>query len=64
MTFDEWAKAVAPPISEQTIARQVWQAATNAERQRILSIIDAVGVQGNSDQWFEACDKIREAING
>lgn len=31
--------------------------------ERIRAIIKAVGVQGNHDQWFDACDKIMKAID-
>ena len=34
-----------------------------AERERIRDIIKAVGVQGNSDDWFNACDTIMERID-
>ena len=33
------------------------------ERERIKEIIKAIGVQGEHDQWFDACDKIMEAID-
>lgn len=33
-----------------------------AERERILKIVEQVGIQGNHDVWFDCCDTIVERI--
>jgi predicted oxidoreductase len=58
--FEEWisrnsGRFVSPP--------EVWTAAQQAERERIRDIIKAVGVQGEHDKWFDACDAIMEKID-
>lgn len=44
-------------------AKYTWECAARAERKRIRDIIQAVGVQGNSDAWFDCVDTILEKID-
>ena len=61
--FDEWFPTSGwnPECVEYIL--EVWQAAQHAERERIKKIVEAVGVQGEHDQWFDACDTIMEKID-
>lgn len=43
--------------------KAAWTASQQAERERIRDIIKAVGVQGEHDKWFDACDAIMERID-
>lgn len=40
-----------------------YNAGQQAERERVKEIIQAIGVQGEHDQWFDACDTIMQAID-
>lgn len=64
--FDWWWQRQGPKYcwdSYAETARAAWTAAQQAERERIKAIIKAVGVQGNSDSWFAACDTILEKLD-
>lgn len=66
MTFEEfWVDAGwhIDFIDLKPVIQEVWEAAQKAERERIKQIIDAVGVQGNHDEWFNCCDTIMERID-
>lgn len=42
MTYDEWADPVANTDSRNPTARQIWEAATAAERERIAMLSEEV----------------------
>lgn len=60
MTHEEWLEST---LWTDWNTENAWIAAQQAERERILEIIKAVSVRGNHDQWFDACDRIMEAID-
>lgn len=65
MDFDDWweEKQYKYYFSEvKAIAFQAYQAAQEAERERILKIVEQVGIQGNHNEWFDCCDTIVERI--
>ena len=69
MTFEEWWYKkdddlyVLSTVDElREFAEEAWHAAQAAERERILQIVDQVGIQGNHNAWFDCCDTIVERI--
>lgn len=62
MTFEEWAATTGMSHCEYSYAKHAWQAAQEAERERILKIVEQVGIQGNHNEWFDCCDTIVERI--
>lgn len=62
MTFRQWVEtndiADLPDVVYR-YAEAAWQAAQQAERQRIMNIIS---MEGNSGQWMDACDRMVAAI--
>ena len=62
--FDKWVfEQDVDNCGKIGLMELAWQAAKQAERERIRDIIKAVAVQGNSDAWFDACDTIMEKID-
>ena len=61
--FDEWWSRNSKYCTTPHLTHDCWTTAQQAERERIRDIIKAVGVQGNSDDWFNACDTILERID-
>lgn len=61
---DEWWEKQTMWPSESNTAKAAWQAAQEAERERILKIVEQVGIQGNHNEWFDCCDTIVEKITG
>jgi len=64
MTFEEWRKEnrMFCTPEDRLITEMAWQAAQQTERERILKIVEQVGIQGNHDVWFDCCDTIVERI--
>ena len=65
MTFEEWWKDNAPTpttFDEELRFMLAWITAQQAERERILKIVEQVGIQGNHNEWFDCCDTIVERI--
>jgi hypothetical protein len=60
VTFEEWWETKG--CGGYYDAQAAWQAAQQAERERILKIVEQVGIQGNHNEWFDCCDTIVERI--
>lgn len=62
--FEEWWSFQGfYPVSKK-YAKELWQAAQQAERERIRDIINSVlDVNGRDDDWYVACNLIMERID-
>jgi len=62
VNFEDWAEQNNLSEYGKACSRAAWQAAQEAERERILKIVEQVGIQGNHDVWFDCCDTVVERI--
>jgi uncharacterized protein (DUF2461 family) len=67
MTFEEWwpTGRAGDWYSEKDLAQEVWQAAQQAERNRINALVIKVRAQGNfaGTAWWDAAEEIRRIIH-
>ena len=63
MTFEEWAETTGMNNCEYSYANLAWEAAKQAERERILQIVTEVADDFMHDPWVWACEEIEKRIN-
>ena len=69
MTFEEWMEkktdVIPLTIADRFLAQEAWQAAQEAERNRINALVIKVRAQGNfaGTAWWDAAEEIRRIIH-
>ena len=65
MTFEEWAEQTNLSEYGKACSRAAWQAAQEAERNRINALVIKVRAEGNfaGTAWWDSAEEIRRLIH-